>query len=142
MLVKKIMKKQPKTLSEDEGLDKAIRELCSIPESALPVVNKKGKVVGELSQENLLLRVVGMDEVRGEGIGFEDLHYMITSKAEKVRGVMKRHEITASPDDDARTLVRLMYDNHISTVPVLEKGKLVGIVTDIGILKQYKKVLQ
>jgi len=43
--------------------------------------------------------------------------------------IMKRNLITARPDQEATELERLLIDKNISGVPVVEKGRLLGIVS-------------
>jgi len=47
-----------------------------------------------------------------------------------VRNWMSRAVITADVNDSMQEAMKLMKDNNISMLPVLKKGKLVGIVTD------------
>ena len=53
----------------------------------------------------------------------------------KVEEVMTREVITCSSADPIREIVKLMGENGISGLPVLDNGKLVGIVTEGDIAK-------
>jgi CBS domain-containing protein len=55
--------------------------------------------------------------------------------AMKVEEVMTRDVITCSPADKLRDIVQLMSKNSISGLPVVDDGKLVGIVTEGDIAK-------
>lgn len=44
--------------------------------------------------------------------------------------VMKRDVKYISPDNSVKEAARLMHDQHIGALPVLENGKLVGMITD------------
>ena len=51
----------------------------------------------------------------------------------KSRDVMTKNPVCATPDDNVADVARLMKDNDIGPVPIVENGKskkLVGIVTD------------
>lgn len=139
--VKDIMDTNPKTVHENESIAKAIHLLTSIPESALPVVDENGKVVGELSQEDLLLKVIGKQEVSLEDFDFENIKLLLAAKDSTINDFINRHELTARPDDHALDIVKLMYETEISTVPVVDKeNNLLGILSDICVLKHYKKL--
>jgi CBS domain-containing protein len=48
----------------------------------------------------------------------------------QVGAIMKTDVKTASPDDSFADVARLLHDNRISSVVVLRRGKLAGIVTE------------
>jgi CBS domain-containing protein len=49
----------------------------------------------------------------------------------KVEDIMERNVVTASPDDDVRSLIGLLREHELPGVPVVENdGRLVGIVTE------------
>lgn len=56
----------------------------------------------------------------------------------KVREIMKKDVITCKPDDPVSTVARLFKENHISGIPVVEKSKVVGIISETDILKLFR----
>ncbi len=56
----------------------------------------------------------------------------------KVKEAMNTNVITCKPDDNVSTLVDLFKKNHISGMPVVDKGKIVGIVSETDLLKLFK----
>lgn len=56
----------------------------------------------------------------------------------KVKEAMNKNVITCKPDDNIGTLVELFKNNHISGMPVVEKEKVVGIVSETDLLKLFK----
>ena len=44
--------------------------------------------------------------------------------------IMTPDVICAAPDTPLRVLVRLMLDNHVSALPIVEHGRIVGIVSE------------
>ncbi len=56
----------------------------------------------------------------------------------KIRDVMNKDVITCRPDDPVSLLSKLLKENHISGLPVVEKGKVVGIVSETDLLKLFE----
>lgn len=56
----------------------------------------------------------------------------------KVREVMNTHVITITPDEPIRRAAQLLKKHRISGLPVVEDGRLVGMVTETDILKLLK----
>lgn len=56
----------------------------------------------------------------------------------KIRDVMNKDVITCKPDDTLSHLAKLFGENHISGMPVVEKGKVVGVVSETDLLKLFK----
>ncbi len=55
-----------------------------------------------------------------------------------VKEAMNKKVITCKPGDNIGTLVELFKNNHISGMPVVEKEKVVGIVSETDLLKLFK----
>ncbi len=55
-----------------------------------------------------------------------------------VRDVMRKDVITCSPDDTVGSLSKIFKENRISGVPVVEEGKVVGIVSETDLIKLFK----
>lgn len=143
MKVKEVMVKKFPLIYADEPIHKALTLLISLPESSLPVINKKKQVIGEIDQHELLLLDIAKEELGEETINLKNLNLLFKKKKRTVRDYMTEHELTISPDDDLLEAAKLMYDEDLSTLPVVDKNnKLIGILTDITILKHYKKILK
>ena len=56
----------------------------------------------------------------------------------KVKDVMNKNVITCKPDDTLGYLSTLFKGNHISGMPVVENGKVVGIVSETDLLRLLK----
>ncbi len=56
----------------------------------------------------------------------------------KIKDVMNKNVITCKPSDSVSVLAKLFKENHISGMPVIEKGKVVGIVSETDLLKLFK----
>jgi CBS domain-containing protein len=56
----------------------------------------------------------------------------------KIKDVMNKDVITCKPDDPVSVLAKLFKENHISGMPVVEKGKVVGIVSETDLLRLFE----
>ncbi|MCZ7393308.1 MAG: CBS domain-containing protein [Candidatus Methanoperedens sp.] len=56
----------------------------------------------------------------------------------KIKDVMNKDVITCKPDDPVSILAKLLKEYHISGLPVVEKGKVVGIVSETDLLKLFE----
>ena len=56
----------------------------------------------------------------------------------KIKDVMNKDVITCGPDDTLNHLAQLFREKHISGMPVVEKSKVVGIVSETDLLRLFK----
>ncbi|NJD76871.1 MAG: CBS domain-containing protein [Candidatus Methanoperedens sp.] len=56
----------------------------------------------------------------------------------KIKDVMNKDVITCGQDDTLSSLAQLFREKHISGMPVVEKGKVVGIVSETDLLRLFK----
>ncbi|MBI2661936.1 CBS domain-containing protein [Candidatus Woesearchaeota archaeon] len=142
MNIKEVMVKKFPLIYVNEPLDKVLKILISIPESSLPVINKKKQVIGEIDQHNLLLLDIAPEELGEESLDLNKVKLLFKKKKRTVKDFMTKHNFTLSLEDNILDAAKLMYDEDLSTLPVVDKNKrLLGILTDISILKHYKKIL-
>ncbi len=78
------------------------------------VVQDKGEVVGIVTDRDLAVRVVG----RG-----------LDPKTTHIGDVMASPVVTLSPSDDQQDAIRLMQERNVRRIPLVEDGRLVGMVT-------------
>ena len=109
--------------------------------SAAPVIDSQEKLVGIVSEGDLLHRVeAGTERHRSwwlEGfIGNDTLATeYVKAHGRKVSDVMTRKVITASPQTPLHEVATLMEKNAIKRVPILENGQLVGIVSRANLIQ-------
>lgn len=56
----------------------------------------------------------------------------------KIKDVMNKDVIMCKPDETIGNLSNLMKENHISGIPVVDKGRVVGLVSETDLLKLFK----
>lgn len=81
---------------------------------ALPVCDDKGRLRGMITDRDIVLRCVAVDA---------DPHNV------KVSEIMSRGIITTGPFEEVEHAVRLMSEDQVRRLPVLDNGRLVGMVT-------------
>jgi CBS-domain-containing membrane protein len=103
--------------------------------SAVPVLDGQGRLVGIVSEGDLVRRAETGTQRRRSwwgmfGVGSEQLAAeFVRSHGRKVADVMSRNVITAREDTPAPEIARLMETHGIKRVPIVADGKLLGIVS-------------
>jgi CBS domain-containing protein len=116
--------------------------------SAVPVLDGQGRLVGILSEGDLLRRAETGTQRRRSwwgtfGVGSEELAAeFVKSHGRRVADVMSRNVITAGEDTPAPEIARLMETHGIKRVPIVADGKLVGIVSRADFLTALTGVQQ
>jgi len=127
------------------GVNASIGEVAAIllnnHISAAPVVDEKGDLVGIVSEGDLMRRPeIGTTKRHSWWLELISNKWAsateyIKSHSRKVADVMTRDLITAKPDTPLGDIAGLLERNQIKRVPIVEGGKLVGIVSRANILQ-------
>jgi CBS domain-containing protein len=107
--------------------------------SAFPVLDSDNRVVGVVSEDDLLIRE-GF-RVPGSGPRFL-LHHADRSKADGLTAaeLMTAPAITIRPEADVSQAARIMRTRHVKRLPVVtETGGLVGVVSRVDLLGVYDR---
>ena len=109
---------------------KVVGLLCRHRISGVPVVDAKGRLAGLISERDVLEAMYpDRPELRQRragtpgGRGEREVGSIASSE------IMVREVITAAPDTDILRLASLMAVNKIRRIPIVEEGRLVGIVS-------------
>jgi acetoin utilization protein AcuB len=129
MLVRDCMTYNPITVRLESDPLAAIALCKSARIRRLPVVNTEGQVVGIVSR-NDLERFLSKAPSPG-----------IMKRQHNIEQVMVTAVITVSPDHPLEEAARLMVEHKIGSLPVVEDGRLVGIITETDIFKQFVEIL-
>jgi CBS domain-containing protein len=136
--VREVMTRDVVTLRPDQPVQEAADVLAGKQIGAAPVVDADGKLVGLLRDEDLIvsearlhvptvISFLGADLVLPSSLHrFE--HELKKAAGSSVGDVMITEFPVAKPDDTLDGLAAEMHDRDITHVPVVEGGKLVGIV--------------
>ena len=128
------MVREVKTLEEEDTLRTAISRLRQNRIRQIPVVSGK-KVVGILTDRDL--RQASMLDILLPNMCPEKEVLEQRLDNIPVKEIMTREVITVSPDDIIEDAAKILRDNKIGGLPVVEQGELVGIITVSDILKAF-----
>ena len=129
------------TVGPDASIPDVAKKLLVNRISAMPVVDGNGKLLGIVSEGDLMRRVEsGTEHHRSwwlEYVMSNDTlaHEFVQSHATKVSDVMSRDVITASPDASVGDIASLLEKNGIKRVPIVKDDKVVGIVSRANLLQ-------
>ena len=141
---KDIMTKEPITVSPETEIVHATKLLLENRINGVPVIDETGKLVGILCQSDLIAQQKKLPVP--SFFTFLDGLITLTSMKQFEKEVQKIAAITVSqamtpnpvvvrPDTDIEEVAALMVDSGFHTIPVVDKGALVGIVGKEDVLR-------
>ena len=113
MNVSEIMTTNVITVREEAAVEDAARLLARHRISGLPVVNPSGALTGVVTEYDFLVK-----------------------RGATVADIMSRGVISVSPETDAEEVAHLLANRRVRRVPVLDGGRLVGIVSRSDLVRQ------
>jgi CBS domain-containing protein len=141
-----VMQRNPITVTPEMPIEDAVRRMISHGISGLPVIDATGAVVGILSEGDLLRRVELGTEAKvptwvrwlAEG---RAAHAYARSHARKVGEVMTAPVVSVTPETDLAEVAALMESRRIKRLPVLQDGRLIGIITRLDLVRALEQLL-
>jgi CBS domain-containing protein len=124
MLAREIMSSPVVTAEPGLPIKDAARLLDFNEITALPVVDEQQRLVGIVSEADLLRGEIAHDP-RGHARPVDD----DKERAATVSDVMTLGVITANENTDAADIARLMLDTAVKSIPVTHGARVVGIVS-------------
>ncbi len=144
MLARDIMNKNVITVLEDTMIEEVADILTKNRISGLPVVNKAGKLVGMVTEGDLLhkeinprtpgyLNILGaLIYIGGVDKYKEDLKKLAATRTSEI---MTTDVITVSGDAKVEQVAAMMVNHNIKRLPVIENDALIGIISRADIIK-------
>ncbi len=139
-----IMTKEVVTVTPDTEITQAAKLLLENHFNGLPVVDDRGKLIGIICQDDLIVQqkrlplpslftffdgLIPLTSYRSLEKEVEKIVATTVSRA------MTMDPITIDPDASLEDIATLMVNNNIHTLPVLDGGRLVGIIGKEDILR-------
>lgn len=141
---KDIMNPQVATVSPEAGISETVRILLEKRINGLPVVDPKGRLVGIICQSDLIAQQKRMP-IPSVFTLLDGLIPLKSSKdldremakiaAIRVAQAMTENPVTVSPETTLEEIATLMVEKKFHTLPVVEEGKLVGVIGKEDVLR-------
>ncbi|NSW54961.1 MAG: CBS domain-containing protein [Armatimonadetes bacterium] len=147
MKAKEIMTTPVLAIEETDRAQHAVEIMADNDISGLPVVNGREELVGIVTERDLLLlerQQPPMMKTALYGLWITPQH-LIEQDAEwrglEVKDVMTRKVVTFGPEDKVIDIAKAMHDKGINRVPIVDGGKIVGIISRKDIIRAMAKGL-
>lgn len=141
MRARDIMTTAVVTVPADGTVDEAVKKMLDHHVSALPVVDDKGKLVGLISEGDLMRRLQDSDRPRRswwlELLGGPETSPkdFIKARSHRVSDVMTCDVVSVAEDTPVSEIARTLEKRRIKRVPVLRDGKVAGIVSRANLIQ-------
>jgi CBS domain-containing protein len=140
------MQREVVTVSPDDDVEAVLRLLRSHELPGVPVVNEGGRCVGIVTESDLVLAGEEGDlhlphyfEMFGGVVFLEPLKHfedrLRKAFASQVKDMMSADPVTVAPDASVEKAARLIVERGHNRLPVVEHGRLVGLVTRVDVLE-------
>lgn len=131
------------TVHSDTNLQTAARMMVEFQVSGLPVVDDTGKVIGVISEADLIRTDEVADKrhdwwlhVLADGYQLAPEYLMAIDEVQRpVSSVMHHEVVSVAPTTSVKDVSKFMSTHNIKRVLVLDDGKLVGVVSRSDLLK-------
>ncbi len=100
----------------------------------LPVVDAAGKLVGIVTDRDLR-QILFAPAMRTRASGAESLAEQLT-----VEEIMTSPAVTTTPYAELADAATVMHERKIGELPVVESGRVVGILSEIDVLKAFAEL--
>jgi len=134
LTVRDYMVSEVETLAPDDSLETAVMLERRFRIRHIPII-EKGELVGMVTDRDLKRAlpspVTGSDQQTFERVVQTTL----------LRQIMTRSPTTIAPAAPLRDAVQIMCEKKFGAIPVVEKGKLVGIITEVDMLRAFLSLL-
>jgi CBS domain-containing protein len=144
MKVGDIMTKDPMLVAPDTPFKEVVERLVRSGVSSLPVVDSRGRLVGLITEADLISKEAYGGRRRALGLLADVLsardHHWVTKAAGSVAAdVMTKTAIVCRRDDDVRSVARRMLERGVKRMPVVDAGVVVGMVSRHDILEMFDR---
>jgi CBS domain-containing protein len=144
MKVRDLMQSDVRTTTPEASLKDVARTLVENRISGMPVCDGEGKVVGVISEGDILFKERGRPEQRSAPLGWlldggsrTDLK---KATARTVGDAMTAPAVTIRPSSSATAAARLMIEQGVNRLPVVvQDGRVVGIVTRADLVRAFTR---
>lgn len=129
MTIERRMTLNPVTISPDASVVEASELMKKEKVHRLPVLDKDKKLVGVISEKDILYA----SPSPASSLSIHEMAYLLSQLT--VRKLMTKNPVTISKDVPVEEAARIMVDEDLSCLPVVEGDRLVGIVSKSDLFK-------
>lgn len=129
MIIADRMKKNPATATPDMSISDASAKMKAEKVHRLPVLDDDRRLVGVISEKDILLAAPSPAST----LSTYEINYLLSKL--KVKNIMSRNPVTITRETTIEEAVRLMVENDLSCLPVMDNGYLSGIVSKSDLFK-------
>jgi CBS domain-containing protein len=128
---KQLMNTSVITIGKDEDIYEAMRMMALNNITGLPVIDDEGALVGIVTEKDILARLydrledTGLDRATGN-----------------VGQFMTRRVVCFHPEDSLSDIAECLSTNTFRRVPILDNGKLVGIISRRDVIRHIRDLQQ
>jgi CBS domain-containing protein len=144
--VAEIMQRDVVTVSPEDDVESVVRLLRNHELPGIPVVNDGGRCVGIVTEADLVISGEEGDlhlphylEILGGVIFLEPIRHfeerLRKAFASQVSDMMTKDPVTIDPDATVEDAARVIAETGHNRLPVVEHGRLVGVVTRLDVLE-------
>lgn len=136
-LVRDVMTRSPITIDPDAPVATAVAVMRERDVRHLPVADGAGRVLGVVSDRDLRSAVFAPALAEFLSASSQRRFAALNATLEelRVRDVMTWDVITVRPEGPVAEAAAIMFERRIGCLPVLQAGRLVGIVTERDVLR-------
>ncbi|MCB0092142.1 MAG: CBS domain-containing protein [Caldilineaceae bacterium] len=132
MLVKEYMTSPAATISSKIGIQAGLKMMKEGKFRRLPVVDDRGKLVGIVSERDLL----HASPSQATSLSIWELNYLLSKV--QIAEIMTKNVMVARPEASLESAASVMLDNKIGGLPVVDAdNKVIGIITESDIFKAF-----
>lgn len=136
MLVKERMTQPVITALPEMPIQEALNLMREKGIRRLPVVSDRGRLVGIVSDRDLL----HASPSDATSLSIWELNYLLSQVT--LKEIMTKDVITVSEDTHVEDVARMMVDNKVGGIPVVSNGDVVGIITETDLFKALVELLE
>ena len=144
--VRDVMDAAPATIGPDASVEDVVRALREHDVPGLPVVNEGGRCVGMITQADLViadeegdLHIPHYVELMGGVVFLEPLRRFEERLRKAIAGrasdMMTEDPVTVDASASVREAARIIAEEGHNRLPVVEHGRLVGVVSRVDVLQ-------
>lgn len=138
MRISELMTTDVITVGPETPLKEAARRMLQAGISGLPVTSDEGELLGIITEADFVKTEANRGVRKRAGL----LRWFVNeggmpSHSRVVGDVMSRPVLTVGPDDKHPEAARLLTRNNIKRLPVVDDGRLVGLVSRTDLLRSF-----